>query len=174
MRKSVKNGLIIGGIADAFLGLFIYPLTVLAKFRDQVSVNITGIKSLDVINANLLSFPPQLGEVRIIFDLIIDNPLNSAFTFTIPYIRAFVGESTLGNSRPRAEKVVIQPSQRTIIQNIDFRIPTNNVISVLGINQDYIKNAIQTRSIRLNKKINFEIGVTVNGNFTTITQEVNL
>lgn len=174
MQKSTKNTLIIGGLAAAFLGFVVYPLTVLAKFKNLVSVNITGIKSFDIIGANIAAIPPQLGQVRIKFDLIIDNPLPQDFTFTVPYIRAFIDDATFGNSIPRTEKVTVRASGRTTISDIDFRIPTMNLISMLGINLQNVQAMIAARQFRLNRKIDFVIGITVNGVHGTMKQSLTL
>lgn len=174
MQKNVKTTLIIGGLATAFLGLVIYPLTRLSRFSNLVSVNIPGVKAFDIVGANIAQIPPQLGQVRLKFDLIIDNPLNQQFTLTVPYIRAFIAGETFGNSIPRAQKVIIKASQRTIVTDIDFRIPTMNVINMLGINLPSIQAMISSRTFRLDRKVDFVIGLTVDGVNATVNQSVQL
>lgn len=174
MQKKTKNLLFFGTAIAGFIAFLVIPGSKLLQFKNQAAFSITGIKSFDVIGLNLLQLPPNWGECRFKFDLIIDNPLNESFELTVPYIRAYVGDSLLGNSIPRTETVIIKPSQRTIIPNIDFRIPTRNLQTVLGLTWNTIQGIIASRNLSLNRDIRLQIGITINGVNANVEQIVKM
>lgn len=89
MQKSVKNALIFTGIATAAIAIFASGTSKLFKFKRLVSFNMTGIKKFDIVGINLLQLPPDLGALRFIFDIAVDNAVDEEFRLTVPYIRAY-------------------------------------------------------------------------------------
>jgi hypothetical protein len=173
MQKNTKTFLLIGGVIAAIVGLLSFPASKLLAFRNKASFNITGIKKFDIIGFRF-AVPIIWGECRIKFDINIDNPIPEQYNITVPYIRAYYDQKLLGNSIPRPDVIVVKPAQRTTITDVDFRFPTTNINSVLGINLDTVKSMISQRIIKLNKNIVFVIGLTIDGFETSVEQTVTI
>lgn len=173
MQKQAKSALIITGIFAGIIALIASGAGKLLKFKRLVSFNITGIKKFDIVGINLLQIPPDLGALRLLFDITADNAVNEDYRVTVPYIRAYVDGVQIGNSIPRPEIIIIKASQRTIIPNNDFRIPTVN-LKTLGVSKETVQSMIATRSFRLNRTVKFLVGLTINGIETEIEIPVNL
>lgn len=173
MQKNAKNALVITGILAGIVALIVSGTSKLLKFKRLVSFNITGIKKFDIVGINLLQLPPDLGALRMIFDITVDNAVNEDYRVTVPYIRAYVNDVQIGNSIPRPGVIIIKASQRTILPDNDFRIPTMN-LKLLGVSKETVQSMIANRNFRLNLLVKFIVGLTINGIETQIEIPINL
>lgn len=173
MQKKAKNALLLTGIIAGIAALIVTGTSKLLKFKRLVSFNITGIKKMDIVGVKLLQFPPDPGALRIIFDITVDNAVNEEYRVTVPYIRAYVYDSQIGNSIPRQGVIIIKASQRTILPDNDFRIPILN-LKLLGVSKETVQSMIANRSLRLGLPVKFIVGLTINGIETQIEIPINI
>lgn len=162
-------GLSIAGI----IGITLSSLKKISNFIDQFSFTPT-VTGIDIVDSNIIKFPPVLGNLRVKLNIAIANPLNSSHAITDLSVRIFDktnGNTQIGYSSPIAQKIVIPAASTTNVRDVQMIIPVSSIYQSLNV--DVIKNIIATRNFRLNRTYDLVVHLRLDGiagnTTTTIT-----
>lgn len=79
---------------------------------------------------NIDSLKPVGTEIEISATIAIDNPTSGRITIKKPYLKLFYNGKDIGNSLPDNEYVPVNANARTVIKNVNLRLPLTSVPSI--------------------------------------------
>lgn len=93
-------------------------------------------------------------EIEISATIAIDNPTSGTVTIKKPYLKLIYNGNDVGNSLPNAEYVPIKANARTVIKNVNLRLPLTSVPTI----------ALAIFSSKISEQtISIEVATVVNG-----------
>ncbi len=110
--------------------IFILGVSAIAV-ANAVATSKAGNKSSIKI-LNLDRFRSVGSEFEISLTIAIDNPTMNNLNIKKPYLTAYYNEREVANSLPSGEMINVKGNSRTVIKNVNIRIPFSNLPALVG------------------------------------------
>jgi len=117
-------------------GVFAVSAANAANTGDKSSIKLLNVDSVKVIGT----------EIELTASIAIDNPTANPISIKKPYLKMFFSGSEVGNSLPSGEYVLVKGNARTVINNVNLRIP---ILSVPTIASALFQNKESGATIKL-------------------------